>query len=69
MSFGWVEHPRKDLSSEEVVTRLVLENDVLAIPGTAFTPTDQSMLRLSFANLDSHEIDELPARLNEFSGS
>ncbi|OUW33649.1 MAG: aminotransferase [Actinobacteria bacterium TMED172] len=67
--FGWVEHPRKDLSSEEVVTRLVLENDVLAIPGTAFTPTDQSMLRLSFANLDSHEIEELPARLNEFSGS
>ena len=47
----------------------MLENDVLAIPGTAFTPTDQSMLRLSFANLDSHEIDELPARLNEFSGS
>ena len=64
--FGWVQHPRPDLTTQEVVRRLVLEHDVLAIPGTAFTNTDQAMIRMSFANLEPTQVDELPSRLNEF---
>ena len=65
--FGWVRHPRADLSTEEVVRRLVLDHDVLTIPGTAFTSNDQSTIRMSFANLEPQQIDELASRLNEFS--
>ena len=64
--FGWVQHPRSDLTTEEVVRRLVLEHDVLTIPGTAFTSSDQAMIRMSFANLEPAQIEELPSRLNEF---
>ena len=63
--FGWVRHPFGDEPTESVVRRLVLDHDVLVIPGTAFTPTDQRMLRFSFANLTDVEIDELPTRLEE----
>ncbi|HAX06108.1 MAG TPA: aminotransferase [Acidimicrobiaceae bacterium] len=65
--FGWVRHPRSDLKTEEVVRRLVLDHDVLTIPGTAFTSTDQATIRMSFANLDPTQVDDLPSRLNEFS--
>jgi aspartate/methionine/tyrosine aminotransferase len=63
--FGWVRHAMADVDTGEVVRRLVLEHDVLVIPGTAFTPADQQMLRLSFANLTPDQIDELPDRLRE----
>jgi len=45
----------------------VLDHDVLTIPGTAFTSNDQSTIRMSFANLEPQQIDELASRLNEFS--
>ncbi len=63
--FGWVRHPFDHLDTDTVVRRLVLDHDVLVIPGTAFTTSDEQMLRLSFANLTPEEIDELPARLRE----
>ena len=63
--FGWVRHPFPEVETSEVVRRLVLDHDVLVIPGTAFTPTDEQMLRLSFANLTPAEIAELPDRLEE----
>ncbi len=62
--FGWVRHSF-DSSSMDVVKRLIVESDVLVIPGTAFTPTDESMLRFSFANLSKEEIVELGSRLAE----
>ncbi len=65
--FGWVRHPRSDLTTAEVVKRLVLDHDVLVIPGTAFTVQDDAMLRMSFANLEPAEIDELTVRLGEFT--
>ena len=65
--FGWVRHPRSDLTTAEVVKRLVLDHDVLVIPGTAFTVQDDAMLRMSFANLEPVEIDELTVRLGEFT--
>jgi len=67
--FGWVTHPRPDLSSDEVIKRLVLDHDVLAIPGTAFTPDDRGFLRFSFANLDPRQLDELGVRLEEFGST
>jgi aspartate/methionine/tyrosine aminotransferase len=63
--FGWVRHPFTDLDTAEVIKRLVLDHDVLAIPGTAFTPTDERWVRFSFANLDVRELDDLGARLDE----
>ena len=49
--FGWVRHPHDLVGSLDVVADLLDQKDILVIPGTAFTPTDERMLRLSFANL------------------
>ena len=62
--FGWIRHPYPDSSSLDVVADLLSTNDILIIPGTAFTPTDEQMLRFSFANLSAAEIDELGDRLS-----
>jgi len=64
--FGWIQHPAKDLATQEVVRKLVLEHDVLTIPGTAFTNTDQATVRMSFANLEPEQMNELRSRLGEF---
>lgn len=69
--FGWVKHSMIDRESNkphkslQVVKSLLVDQDVLCIPGTAFTPTDQAMLRFSFANLQSHQVQELGERLAE----
>lgn len=65
--FGWVRHPYPDVDTLDVVAALLSRSDTLVIPGTAFTPTDEHMLRLSFANLDSSEIKELGRRLASFA--
>jgi len=64
--FGWVRH-QFDLPTAEVIKRLVLDHDVLAIPGTAFTPSDEQWVRFSFANLEGDQFDELGLRLSEMS--
>jgi len=51
------------------VRRLVVDHNILVIPGTAFTPDDQRMLRFSFANLDADQIHELGVRLAEYGGA
>ncbi len=63
--FGWVRHPHIGVSDREVVRRLVVDHDVLVIPGTAFTPTDDRWLRFSFANLEVDDFAELARRLTE----
>ncbi len=63
--FGWVRHPHADTPTLQVVADLLSHQDTLVIPGTAFTPADEQMLRLSFANLTEPEIDELAVRLGE----
>ncbi|MGI9595347.1 MAG: aminotransferase [Acidimicrobiales bacterium] len=65
--FGWARHPFVDLATDEVIKRLVLDHDVLAIPGTAFTPQDDRWVRFSYANLDLDQFDVLADRLNEMS--
>ncbi len=67
--FGWVRHPFADLDTAEVVRRLVVDHDVLLIPGTAFTPTDERWLRMSFANLTPEQFPILAERLVEFSNT
>ncbi len=63
--FGWVRHPHEGVDDREMVRRLVVDHDVLIIPGTAFTPTDERWLRFSFANLEIDDFDELADRLCE----
>ncbi len=65
--FGWARHPFSDVATADVIKRLVLDHDVLAIPGTAFTPNDDRWVRFSFANLAFDEIDELARRLGELT--
>lgn len=70
--FGWARHPFDERSTAEVIKRLVLDHDVLGIPGTAFTPTDDRWVRFSYANLASagsgpDDFDELALRLNEMT--
>lgn len=68
--FGWIRHPYRDLDgaiipADDVVKRLLFHHDLLTIPGTAFTPDDQGMVRMSFANLEPADIDLLAERLAE----
>ncbi len=62
--FGWVRHPHGGRATSEVVRELVVEHDVLTVPGTAFLPQDRGMLRLSFANLDEDQFVDLAHRLD-----
>jgi len=64
--FGWVRAPGRG-PTDDVVRTLVVDHDVLTIPGTAFTPTDDHMLRFSFANLVPDEITELGRRLTDWT--
>lgn len=64
--FGWVKH-NQQASTVDVTRRLVLDHDVLVIPGTAFTTTDQGFLRFSFANLAMADMDVLRDRLRELA--
>ncbi len=63
--FGWVRHPFDGELASAVIERLVLEYDVLAIPGTAFTPSDEQWLRFSFANLEPDDFSLLAERLTK----
>ncbi|MCB0992834.1 MAG: aminotransferase class I/II-fold pyridoxal phosphate-dependent enzyme, partial [Acidimicrobiales bacterium] len=65
--FGWVSAPDGAGNTAQVVEQLIVEHDVLTIPGTAFTPTDQRMVRMSFANLAESQIAELGQRLAGFT--
>jgi aspartate/methionine/tyrosine aminotransferase len=64
-----VRHPFDELPTAEVVRRLVLDHDLLVIPGTAFTPTDDRWLRFSFANLEADDLRELARRLAEMASA
>lgn len=61
--YGWVKHPDPELASSQVVHRLATECGVLTISGEVSTPTDRGFIRLSFANVDMNQIDELGRRL------
>lgn len=61
--YGWVRHPLSGIPTETVVKRLLVEQGVLTISGTAFMPEDEQMIRFSFANADVQRLGELATRL------
>lgn len=69
--FAWAEHPFAD-SAADVARRLVTQANVLALPGTMFTPADDPSgarhFRLAFANIDGGGIAQLAERLRGFAG-
>ncbi|MFP7673148.1 aminotransferase [Marivita sp. S0852] len=64
--FAYLEHPFA-ASSADLAPKLVSAIGVLALPGTMFTPADDSsgerQIRIAFANVDRAEITTLFARL------
>ncbi|MFT7473309.1 MAG: aspartate/methionine/tyrosine aminotransferase [Verrucomicrobiales bacterium] len=65
--YGWVRHPFADVPTTDIVERLLVEQGVLTIPGVAFMPEDEQMIRFSFANTELERLDELGYRLAAFS--
>ena len=69
--FAYIAHPF-DQSSADLAPRLVTECGLLCLPGTMFTPPDDSagkkQLRIAFANLDAAGIVTLFERLENWNG-
>lgn len=66
--FAWVTHPFPDRTTADVVRELVVDQDVLVIPGTAFLPDDRRTMRVSVGNLDAHAVADLADRLAAVGG-
>jgi aspartate/methionine/tyrosine aminotransferase len=60
--FAYVRHPFPDLPATEVARRLAEENGLLTIPGSFFGPHQEQYLRVSFGNLGSDMLADLPRR-------
>ena len=63
--FGWIRHPFTDRPTDDVARDLVTRYHTLLIPGTAFLPEDQGMLRVSVSNLDRAAVGTFVDRLTE----
>lgn len=63
--FGWIRHPFTGTPVNDVIRRLLTDQAVLAIPGTAFTPGDDRWIRVSYANLSHEQLDDFGQRLNQ----
>lgn len=61
--YGWVRVPEPSTPAQSVMRRLAEDCGVLAISGDVFTPRDEGFIRVSFANLEFAQIDELGRRL------
>ena len=68
--FAYVEHPF-NIASDELAKHLVLNEAILALPGTMFTPKDdpsgKRAIRFAFANIDRKGISNLFDRLQNLS--
>ena len=63
--FAYVRHPHADLDATTVARRLLAEQGVLCIPGTAFGADQERWLRLAFGNVDAAVVPEVGRRLAE----
>jgi aspartate/methionine/tyrosine aminotransferase len=61
--FGWVRHPFDDRPTEDVIRELVIKQDMLLMPGTAFRPDDSCAMRISVSNLARHQVADFADRL------
>ena len=68
--FAYVEHPF-DIASDELAKHLVMNEAILALPGTMFTPAGdlagKRTIRFAFANIDRAGISNLFDRLQNLS--
>lgn len=64
--YGWVRHPLSTKTSADAVRRLAEECGLLTIPGEAFVPGNIDFIRVSFANVDPEDLDEVGTRLEMF---
>lgn len=61
--FAWVRHPWPERATTEVVRTMLQEQDLLAMPGTAFGPDDTGTIRLSVGPLGAANVADLGERL------
>lgn len=61
--FGWLRHPFRDEPTPDLARRLVVDHDLLLLPGTAFEPADNRALRVSIAGVDEGSAGDLADRL------
>jgi aspartate/methionine/tyrosine aminotransferase len=66
--FGWIRHPFADRSTDDVARDLVIRQDLLLMPGTAFQPGACGALRVSVSNLDRGQIADFTGRLVALGG-
>ncbi|MEV4706179.1 aminotransferase [Actinoplanes sp. NPDC049316] len=62
--FAWLRHPFPGRSTMEVVRDLVVRQDTLVMPGSAFLPDDRGTLRVSVSNLGHGMIERFADRLS-----
>jgi len=64
--FAWMRHPFEE-PSDQLARRMVRDIGVLCLPGTMFVPegddSGAQALRIAFANIDRHGIEQLYTRL------
>ena len=61
--FAYVRHPFTSTPAADVARRLILEENVLCLPGSAFGPGQDDYLRFALANIDGDAMDALGDRL------
>ncbi len=63
--YGWVRHPFERESTANVTARLITEQAVVVLPGSAFTRSADRYLRFSLGNIGPAEIEQLGERLEQ----
>jgi aspartate/methionine/tyrosine aminotransferase len=63
--FAYVRHPFAGVTGRSVAQRLAAEQNLLCLPGSMFGPCQEQFLRLAFANVEAHLMDEVVDRLEE----
>src|SRR5262249_52283976 len=61
--FAYLKHPHAGRSSHAVAKRLAERQHVLALPGSIFGPDQEDYIRIAFANVEAHLMDDIAARL------
>lgn len=61
--FGWIRHPFAGRPTGDVVRELVVKQDMLLMPGTAFQPGDSGAIRVSISNLGRDQVADFAGRL------
>jgi aspartate/methionine/tyrosine aminotransferase len=61
--FAYLKHPHRGRKAAEVARRLVDRQNLLALPGSVFGPSQDDYLRVAFANVDAALMPEIAARL------